>query len=110
MPEFTPQNAIGGLSSGFVIGRLVSMPFFWDKHLFLDIPRGPYPSSSEWLAAILVHKKHDCDQAAQDMDNDDEDENEMTRVLIERLSALLPKVFPPIEDPYEEFALHHDDQ
>lgn len=112
-----------GLPLGYGVGPIVAMQFFQDKHLSLDIPRGPFPSSREWLAAILLHKQYDCGQAIeaeakrqsskQQEENskgeDDEDENEMTRVLIARLSELLPKFFPAADDAYETFALRHDD-
>lgn len=109
-------NTESGLPSGYVLGRIVSMPFFWEKHISLEFPRGPFRSSKEWLTACLAHKQYDCEQAMQNVqadsdnssdDSDDEDENQMTANLIERLLEVLPKFFPSTDD--EVFALHHDD-
>lgn len=88
------------------------MAFFWDKHITLDISRGPFSSSNEWLAAVLEHKKHDYALALEevpDSDSDDDGDNEITRVLIEKLSQTLPKIFPPADNMNEKFALRHDD-
>ncbi|KAK3170958.1 hypothetical protein OEA41_003042 [Lepraria neglecta] len=77
--------------------------------------------SWEWLAASLAIKKYDCDRIAQriaqekltgalDEDDDDDDyDNKFARVLIERLTQLLPKLFPRTDDHLEDFALRHDD-
>ena len=97
------------------------MPFFWNDHLSLNIPRGPFATSREWLAASLAIKNNDCDRIAQRIaqekltgaldedDDDDDDDNEFARVLIERLTQLLPKLFPRTDDHLEDFALRHDD-
>ncbi|KAL2051505.1 hypothetical protein ABVK25_008167 [Lepraria finkii] len=47
------------------VGRIVSMPFFRNDHLSLNIPRGPFSTSREWLAASLAIKKYDYDRIAQ---------------------------------------------
>lgn len=95
--------------------RMVSMAFFWEKHITLDIPRGPFSSTGEWLAAILAHKKYDNDKVAlttqedSGSDSDSDDEDELTPILFERLSQTMPKIFPPTDITYEKFALRHDD-
>jgi hypothetical protein len=33
------------------MGRIVSMTFFWDKRYDLNVPRGPFRSSYDWLNA-----------------------------------------------------------
>lgn len=116
LPETSARPAENGLPPGYVLDRIVSMAFFWENHITLDIPRGPFHSSSGWLSAILAHKKYDSDLALatqdepdNDSDADDEDEDEVTQILIERLLQTIPKIFPPTEIANERFALHHDD-
>ncbi|KAL8349989.1 hypothetical protein RB598_005363 [Gaeumannomyces tritici] len=36
------------------VQRIVSMPFFWGDHIQQDVPRGPFPSSVEWISAHLL--------------------------------------------------------
>lgn len=117
LPEFPPPSAKEGLPPGYTLGRIVSMAFFWENHLALDIPRGPFASSIAWLSAILAHKKHDNDRAilaTQALESsgshaDDKQENIMTRILIERLLDIMPKIFPPSHTANESFVLRHDD-
>ena len=101
--------------TGYRVGRIVSLSFFWDNHLSVDVPRSPFSTSRNWLAAILATKNYDCDRTAQEQlaggsDEDDEDnDNEVTRVLIEWLTQILPKLFPSTDDDLQGFALRHDD-
>lgn len=42
------------------VKRIVSMQFFWGDHIQQDVPRGPFRSSKDWIAARLSFNEHDC--------------------------------------------------
>lgn len=102
----------GSSPSGYSVGRIVSMAFFWHKHVALDVARGPFASSGEWLASRLELTKYDCDdidkELAEECESDDE-ENEITKILISRLVQLMPTFFPPADVEHLKSALCHDD-
>ncbi|EJD38210.1 kinase-like protein [Auricularia subglabra TFB-10046 SS5] len=93
------------------VGRIVSLPFFWDQRAEQDVPRGPFRSSADWLSARLSLVMIEAAQTlATSADEDELEEAGKTQALGRRLVALLPKVFPPDEtaDP-ELTVIHHDD-
>jgi hypothetical protein len=106
-------------TEGFCQGRVISMPFFWGKHLSCDVARGPFTNSGDWLAAQLqLHlinldeePNPDADSCSDpDSDSDFEDlynTDEAVKRRAVRLMAVLAKLFP--EDEAEEFMLHHHD-
>lgn len=97
------------LPMGLVVDRIVSMPFFWDTHITQDVPRGPFPSSTEWLAARLAFVINDCNCALQGQtDPDDIEDIQDTSDLAKRLLQYLPRFYPPSSDGEEKYALHHD--
>lgn len=51
IPE-SQQAAIA--SSGFLLGQLVSMIFFWGDHISQDVPRGPFIKSEDWIKSRLT--------------------------------------------------------
>ncbi|KAH8664809.1 phosphotransferase enzyme family-domain-containing protein, partial [Ilyonectria robusta] len=93
-----------------VPGRIVSHTFFWGQHFDYDIPRGPFRSSHDWLDSylrIIIQEQKDAIQRTED----EEDGEYAERILrtAERLSALLPKLFPSILNPPQQTVLWHDD-
>ena len=98
-------------ASNVVVDRIVSMSFFWDKKFTMDVSRGPFPSSREWLLAQLALTEGDCDALLQDQDADkDEYEcKEKGKVIIQRLRDHLPHIFPSDGTETEAFAIGHDD-
>ena len=88
-PDGIPNN------SEVVVDRLVSMLFFWDKRYTMDVPRGPFPSSREWILAQLALIEGDCDALLQnkDADKDDVEEKERAKVIISRLRNHLHHIF-----------------
>ena len=110
------------------VGQIISMTFFWNDHFDQDVPRGPFRSSHDWLAACLQFILNDTakviDQAVSgtkadthpdddsDSDADDElEEAQESKALAERLVRLLPRVFPPSapDAPPERTVIFHDD-
>ena len=104
-PDGIPNN------SEVVVDRLVSMLFFWDKRYTMDVPRGPFPSSREWILAQLALIEGDCDALLQnkDADKDDVEEKERAKVIISRLRNHLHHIFPSDDTETESFAIRHDD-
>ena len=94
-----------------VVDRIVSMPFFWNHHFAMDVPRGPFSSSKDWLLARLAFEEGDCERILEnkDADPDDVEDAERSMVIISRLKKHLPNFFPPDFEEKEIFALHHDD-
>ena len=99
------------IAGNVVVDRIVSMPFFWDKRFTMDVSRGPFPSSREWLLAHLALIEGDCDIILQDKDAepDDIEETERTKAIISRLRDHLPRFFPSNETETESFAISHED-
>ena len=99
------------LCTGFFVGRIVLMTFFWADHVNQVVQRGPFRSSQEWLSARLLFNRNDVENTLEGLDSESdlEDANE-TSQNIQKLSSLLPSFFPT--DPgqvLEVSALRHDD-
>ena len=94
----------------YMVRRITSMPFFWVSRLSLDVYRGPFKSSTDWLTTKLALLKHDTDQPlSSDADSDDEEERDLNREMITLLLRLMPQFFPAGMTGNEDFGLHHDD-
>lgn len=99
------------------VGRIVSMHFFGGSHIFQDVHRGPFTSSSDWITSRLSLIEKDCQSTLDnlppgDLDSDDEaDADDATRTLeiIGKLKTLLPSIFPLDGDNPEPSILVHDD-
>jgi hypothetical protein len=101
----------------FCLGEIVSMEFFSEKHLQVNVSRGPFKSSRDWLAACMQLHIWDADHPSElDSEDSDEDEDslwaqmntpEAIKRRARRVLALLPTIFPETEP--EEFVLHHHD-
>lgn len=91
-----------------VIGRIVSMIFFWGTHLAMNVSRGPFSSSKDWINARFQLMEGDCRRVlnSEDADEDDIEDMEMAQKLLHRLRKHLDSFFP-LE--WEEFSLFHDD-
>ncbi|KAF5020593.1 hypothetical protein F66182_7379 [Fusarium sp. NRRL 66182] len=83
-------------------GRIVSMPFFWCDRIHLDMERGPFRNSQDWLLARLYLMQTDCTSlldkypTGEGLDSDAEDEiDDATRTLtiIEKLRNMIDLVF-----------------
>jgi aminoglycoside phosphotransferase (APT) family kinase protein len=103
--------------TAFCLDEIVSMEFFTEKHLQVNVPRGPFKSSRDWLAARMQLHIYDVDHPPEP-DSDDSDKNddspyaqmhtpEAMKRRAQRVLALLPQVFPETEP--EQFVLHHHD-
>ena len=96
--------------SDYMVRRIASMPFFWASRLSLDVYRGPFKSSTDWLTTRLALLKHDTDQPlSSDADSDDEEERDLNREMVILLLQLMPQFFPASLAGNEEFGLRHDD-
>jgi hypothetical protein len=62
--------------SGFCLSEIVSVPFFIDDHLKVDVPRGPFRHSRDWLEACLQLHIHDTYNKSYDDDDDGDDEDD----------------------------------
>lgn len=96
--------------SEYMVDRITSMPFFWASRLSLDVYRGPFTSSTDWLTTRLALLKHDTDQPlSPDPNSYDEEERDLNREMITLLLRSMPQFFPASLAGNEEFGLHHDD-
>lgn len=91
--------------------QFVSDTFFMGDHIKYDVPRGPFRSSHDWLLSCLkvASLEHEAILANPEMDDDDKESAGESLVLAKRLLALLPKIFPSIQEPHERTALWHHD-
>ena len=104
------QGKTASSTTSYHVGRIVSMAFFWDKHYDQDVPRGPFRSSHDWLAARLSFVLNDsADVLGSSEDEDDIEEAEESKALAEQLIRLLPTLFPPHVDAPEPTVISHDD-
>lgn len=94
-----------------VPGQLVSNMFFMGNHINYDgVHRGPFHSSHDWLKSFLEIMTREFKDVVADCEDEDEiEEAEDALEVAKRLITLLPKIFPPIEEPSERTALMHHD-
>jgi aminoglycoside phosphotransferase (APT) family kinase protein len=62
-------------STGISVSEIVSIPFFYHDHGRVDIQRGPYTHSRDWLVARLQLAFHDAENMT-DVEYDDDHEDE----------------------------------
>lgn len=98
------------------VGRIVSMQFFWGSNILHDVCRGPFTSSSDWIASRLSLSEKDCQSTLNNLpsvlkrrDKADADDAIRTLEIIGKLKLLLPSFFPPNENNLEPSVLVHDD-
>ena len=99
----------GALYRQIVLGRIVSLDFFQAHRLYLDVPRGPFLNSSQWLHARLQLIKNDCERIIT-ASNDEEDIEEARDDLAfaMKIEKTMLKVISPNVEP-ETTVLHHAD-
>ncbi|RSL71745.1 hypothetical protein CEP53_001350 [Fusarium sp. AF-6] len=101
-----------------ITGRIVSMPFFWGDHINLDMDRGPFRHSRDWIAARLELAESDCLAVLRkyltgaELDSDAEDDREdatRTASIIAKLQQLIDFVFPETTMAEDPTVLCHTD-
>ena len=95
----------------FVLGRVVSMAFFWEQHIEHDISRGPFLTSQQWLTARLLLTQMDANTVTANSCDEDELEVAETRLdLVSRLFRCMPRYLRSEEENNGLMCcLHHDD-
>jgi hypothetical protein len=107
--------------TGFCLGKIVSIPFFWGNHMNLEVNREPFSNSQEWLMTHLrlhimgiddpvVVIKDSFGESDAGNSGDDLDPYctpEAIKARARRLTNLLPEIFPVEES--EVYVLHHGD-
>lgn len=80
------------------------------NHFNYDIDRGPFRSSHDWLSAYLsiIHQEQG-EVLAEEEDEDNREEAEDCLRVATKLTKLLPKIFPALQNPAEQTVLWHDD-
>lgn len=76
----------------------------------MDVSRGPFTCSRDWLESQLLLHANDAERmlaAAKDEEN--ADEAKTLQHIVQRLQQHLLTFFPPEEDGLEEYTLHHHD-
>jgi hypothetical protein len=97
-------------SGPFDLGPIVSLTFFWGDHLTHPVARGPFKNSYEWLEARLKFALTDQQRILSTTDDEDDIEDaEFAKDLVEELAQELPKVFPPEAEGDFCNVLFHDD-
>ncbi|KAF7864102.1 hypothetical protein EAF04_007067 [Stromatinia cepivora] len=92
------------------LGKVVSMIFFWGDHIAQDVPRGPFTKSEDWIRARLIFVLIDQENILKtSKDEDDIEDAQNAKDLVERLLKLLPSIFPANESTAEQCVLFHDD-
>lgn len=104
-------------NGGFVIGRIVSHEFFFDKRVHLDTSRGPFRTTREWINARIdllgkrIRSLSVDPGMAYYCDNDRELEKNWDRVntIFQQLVQLVPRLVPTENGPEDVGVLWHDD-
>ncbi|KPM34494.1 hypothetical protein AK830_g12080 [Neonectria ditissima] len=97
-------------ATGLAPSRIVSRQFFSGQHFDYDIPRGPFRSSHAWLdSCIKIIIQEQKVVAEQEEGEEQKDDAEYWQKVASRLGALLPEIFPTIQNPPERTVLWHDD-
>lgn len=92
------------------VGPLVAPEFFVGEKLFYHVPRGPFHSSHDWLAAQLnIIMFHQMTILSKTDDEDEQEDAEDALGLSAKLMCLVPKVFPPSPSAAETTGLYHHD-
>ena len=100
------------MSSAYLLGKVVSMGFFWDKRIVRDVPRGPFLTSQQWLRARLLLTQFDANAVvANSCDEGELEDAHFTLDLVSRLTDCMPRCFPSeVEDDGPLVCcMHHDD-
>ncbi|KAJ3522218.1 hypothetical protein NM208_g1042 [Fusarium decemcellulare] len=91
-------------------GQIVSRHFFIGKHFDYEVPRGPFPSSREWMdsyiAIIIQEQKEELAMAG---DEEEKEDVEHHIFIARRLQGLLPIIFPEVENLPQRTAPWHED-
>ncbi|GAB1313395.1 hypothetical protein MFIFM68171_03605 [Madurella fahalii] len=104
-------------NSGFVISRIVTQEFFFDKRVHLNASRGPFQTAREWVDARLDLLRQRVQNLSVDpteeyyCDNDRELEKNWVRIdtILRRLEDLAPHLVSPENGPEDVGVLWHDD-
>ena len=99
----------------FVVGPVVTIPFFYGNRVYLRNDHGPFETSSSYLSSLLhLHLASTTSRkiaASADDEYDDDDISELEDIIAAYESLLLafPHLFPPDARNNETFSLYHDD-
>jgi hypothetical protein len=101
------------LASGNVnseLGPTVSLVFFWGDHLTHSVAHGPFKNSHEWLQVRLQFALTDQQRILSTSGNEDDIEDaEFAKDLVEEIEKELSNVFPPEGDGDYCNIIFHDD-
>jgi aminoglycoside phosphotransferase (APT) family kinase protein len=91
-------------------GRIVSHTFFMGNHFNYDIARGPFRSSHAWLSALLsIIDEENTETLIVEDDEDVREDAEDCLRMADKLTKLLPTIFPSLQNQAEQTVLWHDD-
>lgn len=110
MQTEAPDKAFDAIGP-FVLGRIVSLIFFWGDHLTHDVSHGPFKTSNAWLRTRLQFAITDQERILGTTEDEDEIEDaEFAKDLAGRMLEALSTVFPPDDTAEPEPSiLFHDD-
>ncbi|KAF1365029.1 hypothetical protein EJ07DRAFT_172035 [Lizonia empirigonia] len=90
-----------------VVSEAIRGQLFTGDHIQLDIYRGPYRTSAEYVAAHTQFLLHDIAKWRVSDDEDDQDLAEEVQAIHDKLQLVIPKVFPGTNT--ELTSIYHDD-
>lgn len=90
-----------------VVGEAIRGQFFTGDHIRLDIYRGPYRTSAEYVTAHTQFLLHDIVKWRVSDDEDDQDLAEEVQAIYDKLQLVIPKLFPGTNT--ELTSIYHDD-
>ena len=99
----------------FVVGPVVTIPFFYGNRVYLRNDHGPFETSFSYLSSLLhLHLASTTSRkiaASADDEYDDDDISELEDIIAayESLLLALSHLFPPDARNNETFSLYHDD-
>ena len=97
-------------STKYVMGRYISMKFFWENHCRYHTPCGPFVSSVDWLRASLRLDQLDCDDIlANSTDKEAVDGAMISQATVKRLLGSLNVIFADEDFSNPSTVLLHPD-
>lgn len=92
----------------YEVGEIVLPEFFVGDHIQLDIDRGPYNSSRNYLGACLDILLHNATKLLESEDQDDIEHGQTMRDVYDGLQIVVPRYFPHSSHHEQTLVFHRD--
>ncbi|KAF2995879.1 hypothetical protein E8E13_004324 [Curvularia kusanoi] len=106
--DMYPNRYDGNCEDSVCLGEIVLPGFFMDGRYQLDIDRGPYNSSRNYLNSCLEWVLHSATKLLESEDEDEVEHGQSMQTVYERLQKVIPRYFRHHSHKEETLLLHRD--